>query len=427
MASFSVPSKELRAPYLENAQNLFSLCFFYTADMQASFSLMRTILSDLCFEKKSFLLSQRGTAGFFEAALRGCMDYFRKKLRKPPKVQELKRRSAPFPISDAAVSLLRLPYSQKGPLFFSLILELPEKEAAKALGLSESALARKTRRALSRAGLSREAAKKALLSFSPGQEAIERTWDRFETERMEEGFEGKQRLRLFKRSMDLAAPWAALCILLFCGFSYLAVHFGLLNGIPYGQSNQYRSEMSADPANDPLREIEAYRNGGVVSSSEGSSASLPLEQKDFPVFVWEEGEFHKYIVKSTPADPSLAALQMVALGGMPEGGEVLSCRFIRSDSESSSPAGSSAKGESFSLTLYFNEAVKEYLSDAQNLPTLQAMVYSFRCFYEDKKLSAISFCFGDEEILCGGKRASDFLTDPLPEIDGQAVPYRSLR
>ena len=137
--------------------------------------------------------------------------------------------------------------------------------------------------------------------------------------------------------------------------------------------------------------------------------------------MWEEGEYHRYIVENAPADPSLAALQMVALGGMPEGGEVLSCRFVRSEEDPSS------EEETFSLTLSFNEEVKEYFLKEESLPVLQGMVYSFRSFYEEHTISQISFCFEGEEILCAGRRASDFLADPLPKTAGQAVPYRSLR
>ena len=203
MASFSAKSKDLEPVYAQFSGDLFALCFFYTLRSNEATSLMQTILSDMAYREKTFRLALQGREGFFRAAYGGCMDYFLRKARKMPNAEELRKANVPFPLTDSLLSLLQLPYGSKAPLFFVLRLGLTEEEAGKLLDRSPAAVRHGLDKALKRAGLGREEAEAALASLSVGDSALQRVWDRFEMERSEDGFEGKQRLRFFKRRICL--------------------------------------------------------------------------------------------------------------------------------------------------------------------------------------------------------------------------------
>ena len=427
MASFSAKSKDLEPVYAQFTGDLFALCFFYTLRSNEATSLMQTILSDMAYREKTFRLALQGREGFFRAAYGGCMDYFLRKARKMPNAEELRKANVPFPLTDSLLSLLQLPYGSKAPLFFVLRLGLTEEEAGKLLDRSPAAVRHGLDKALKRAGLGREEAEAALASLSVGDSALQRVWDRFEMERSEDGFEGKQRLRFFKRRMDLAAPWAALGVLVFCGFCYLGVHYGWFNGIPYLSSSSYRSQMEPDPSNDPLKEINDYLNPSSQTSSlpEDPSAELPLEISTVSVFVPTDTGFTEYRVKDTPGDLTEVAAQMVALGGMPEGGKLLSVKLDNHGEEHAE--GSSVvytMGGTLTLNLEFNRDTADYLAEPAHETMLRAMVGTFVAFYQDHSLDEISFQCEGEEILCGSARAQDFLPDKLPVEKTVETNYR---
>jgi hypothetical protein len=425
MAFFADISK-IQQLFETYGKDLYALCFFYTGGHQQAVTLLESILSDLTCREKAYHLASSGNTGFFQVAYHGCQDYFLQKARRMPKADDLLTQHAPFPISRDLVALLRLPMTKKGPVFFTFFHRFSTENGASLLKLTPEAMEKKVKKVLAGCSLTEEQAKKAVESMEIGEHALLRIWEHWEGSTLEENFARKTRMRRVKRNLDSAAPLTALCILLFCGFCYLGVHFGWFTGTPFADLSGYRQELTPDPANDPVKEIEDYWN----HTSTPSEDSLPLEEGTVSVYVPTATGFTLYEVKNTPLSTENLGSQMVMLGGMPVGSQILYVQLTDNGTESTEGSGESSVvtytlGDKVSLTIEVNQEAAAYFENSDNLPMLQAMTASFAAFHDLTETDSISLQYNGEEISCAGKTAADFLGETITPEKTVETNYRS--
>lgn len=79
----------------------------------------------------------------FSSAVRLCDDYYLKKLRKPQSRKTLEMQSLPFPVTDAVIALLRLPFKRRAALAL-LHFGFSVQEIAQILHIGEQAAGKLT-------------------------------------------------------------------------------------------------------------------------------------------------------------------------------------------------------------------------------------------------------------------------------------------
>ena len=411
--AFSAELSELESLYFQHAEGLFALCFLYTGKSGTAFALMRTALCDLCYSEAQWKLAQGGEEGFFRAVHKTCMDYYVKNPRGKQKKRGKEASGSssgaalPFSLTDPLRSMLRLPVKFKTPLYLCLGLGWNADRAALALGGSPARVEGLVGAALKKLDMPRERAQTILSSVHAGEDAVQRVWDRFLTDRDEQGFEGKQRLRRFKRWLDNAIPYIALGVVALGALAFFGVEYGWFTGVPYSHTAPIEGyEASGYYGNPPASEIEAA--AGTLA-----------------VYVPEGDAFVKYLVQDTPLSATAAAKQRVYLGGLPEGTSLLSVGAAREDGTELSASPDPADSAVFSLTVEFSREAEDYFAAAspeEGEAMLRAMARTYGELYGG--LRQLRFLSGGEELSAGGLTAQDLLDGELPVFRTVETGYR---
>lgn len=423
MAPFSADLSELEALYFSHAEDLFALCYLHTARGGEAFSLMRTALCDMAYSPKQWKLAQSGREGFLRAAHTSCMDYYVKNPHGPKKKRKKKEPEAPmlsagaalpFSLTDSLRRILRLPVKFKTPLFLRLGRGWTAEETARAAGGSPARVDKLVETALKKLGMDREKVRTLLCSLTAGEDTLQRVWDRFLTDRDDQGFEGKQRLRRFKRWLDNAIPYIALGVVALGAFAFFGVEYGWFTGVPYEKT----------------RPIDGYMASGYYGNSPAPASRIEYETGDLSVYAPEEDGFVQYVVAGAPRSASAAAKQMVALGGLPEGTSLLSVDSAFQTGEGGTapggePGSPDAVNGQVSLTLEFSQEAADYFASASPedaAAMLHAMTRTYAELYGT--LESLRFQSGGNDLTAGGRTAQDFLQEPLAAGRSVETEYR---
>lgn len=401
MGSFHADMDKLEALYLENADAIFLMAYIHTSLTQNTTAVIQDTMQNIAAHEKSYTLAMSGRQGLLYLLHDSCMEYQRKKPRKKVKADMLKKTSVPFEMSDLLIAILHLPYECKSSLVLCQGLGYSPAAAAGILRKSESSVSRHLAAAAARletAG-SWNSVRQTLQSVRASLQTHQRIIDKVVVTVNEKGFEGKQRLKRFKRGMDDAIPYMALCILALCLFSFLAVHFGWFSREPYAGSV-------------PLGQPSGAQSAFAVSEDR------PL--RSLAVYAPEADGLVEYIVSDAPDSIQKLIPLMVSLGALPEGTALLYADYGPAGGIGSAPADA---GLPQHCQLQLSAEAAAYMDDpVQGRLYLQGLVETLRAFYGP--IDDIQVLSGGGDLLGDGLTAQQLLDAETNIIRTSEIQYR---
>lgn len=211
--------EKIQKIYFDNIDDLYRLAFVHTSISFEASDIISNAFRNALTSELLYRLATSSREGIYALVYRGCMDFFRRKARKKIKAEKLREMKVPFEITDSMVKLLHLPMKLKAPLALhelgfsdediAFITKAPPEKAAGLRGKAVSAL-----------GESESAAKKAIGEIHLSEETHVRNFDILKYDFNEGGFKARQRLRRFKRILDIAVPFIAAGIIIFLVIAY---------------------------------------------------------------------------------------------------------------------------------------------------------------------------------------------------------------
>ena len=209
--------------YLAHAAELYLLFFTHTASHQETVKLLSEQIGDWLTSTRLFTDARHNQTALWRQADLLCLQFYHRKLRKKPNPESLRKTRIFFSMTDALIRILRLPDSLKTPLVLCMPLGLSTESAGKILRKQPSRMHARLKKAQTLLDLDGQTIKTALRSLKPPAAVLKQVFDRVLTDAADPHFKGKQRLLRIKRRMDRMVPFAALLILFFMLFAYLAV------------------------------------------------------------------------------------------------------------------------------------------------------------------------------------------------------------
>lgn len=226
LGKFIADNDLLEKLYLQNKDAIFRVAFLHGCQTEEAVAIINDTLMDVASSKKRVEKSRSGT-GILHYLHMMCMDFYRKKLRRNIKADQLRRQSLPFDMTDILIDILHLPPDTKTPVALHLGCGFSIEEAAGIMGKRTGYATRQihiAKKKLSR--YSEDEIRTSLASVMVKADTHQRIIDKFILTITEKGTGSTQTLKRFKRSLDNFIPWLTLGIVAFIVFCFLAVHFG---------------------------------------------------------------------------------------------------------------------------------------------------------------------------------------------------------
>lgn len=212
--------------YLENKEPVFRIAFLHGCTTEEAIAIINDTLLDLASSEGRMEKSQHGT-GMLRYLHMMCMDFYRKKLRRNIKAEQLRAQSIPFDMTDILIDILHLPPDTKTPLAAHLGCGFSLEETALLMGKRTGYVTRQLHTAKKKLSKYSEAEiRESLQSVAVKNETHQRIIDKFILSIAEKGTGPKQSLKRFKRNLDNIIPYITLGLIAFIVFCFLAVQFG---------------------------------------------------------------------------------------------------------------------------------------------------------------------------------------------------------
>lgn len=220
--SFSPDASAIEALYFENADDMYRLAFIHTSISFEASKIVNNTFSDILTNEKVYNKAFASRESLMKLIYNGCMDFYRRKARKKIKPEKLREMRVPFKITDLMVEILHLQTSCKAPLMLDY-MGFSLSEISFITDKSENSAQRSLDEALKRMeGSSKEEISAELESMVLSKETYVRNIDKLLYERGERGFAASQKLRRFKRKLDIAIPFIAIAVI---GFIVFAIFY----------------------------------------------------------------------------------------------------------------------------------------------------------------------------------------------------------
>lgn len=226
LGKYQADNDLLEQLYLQNKDPVFRIAFLHGCTTNEAISIINDTLLDLA-SSESRVEKSRTETGLLHYLHLMCMDFYRKKLRRNIKAEQLRGQNLPFQMTDILIDILRLPPDTKTPLAVHLGCGLSVEETAKITGKGRGFVTRQLHTAKKKLSKYSEAEiRESLESVMVKTDTHQRISDKFILNITEKGTGPRQSLKRFKRSLDNIVPYITIGILIFILFSFLSVHFG---------------------------------------------------------------------------------------------------------------------------------------------------------------------------------------------------------
>lgn len=192
-------------------EDLYRGCFLLLMEQKAAEeAVLRTFLR-IGTEKEAFPDRQTEERALLRWAVRGCEDFYYRKLRRMPKRAALAGAGLPFPVDDGLWALLQQPFEKKAAFYLIRYLGLSAEDAGKILGTRPGRAARLAR---VKGPYAANELKKSAGAICLDEEGRERLADLIYLEFDGSNVARKNRLRDLRSAWTRAVPWIALVIVL---------------------------------------------------------------------------------------------------------------------------------------------------------------------------------------------------------------------
>lgn len=385
MAAFFADIDALEKLYMENKDAMFCMAFLHASNSNDANEIIKNTFFRIYMSKKEFEKVTRTPKGIIESMKKSISDYYRKRARKNIKTEKLQALSLPFPMTDELVAILHTSDKYKSALALHYGADYTIDETAKALHKKTDSIESLFDSAQKSTKLNDNQLREAISSIRLDDATHQRLWDKIFYDIKEHGFPGKQRLRNFKRNMDIVVPYAAGAIILFCAFAFAGVHYGWFSGVPFEKSTPLEGLDTSVASDDIIYRMENY---DYDESSDISESSNEKQKISLSVYVPDGDSLVEYVVKDTPNNNS-AVISQLERFGLISGSAVLSVD-MNDDKASSS-------------TLVNLELLNANSIDAL---TLEAIAKTMSSLTGSDNISVTVF---GEELIISGKSARDML------------------
>lgn len=226
LGKFTADHDLLEKLYLENKDHIFRIAFLHGCRTDEAITLINNTLLDIASSESRTGKSRSG-AGMLHYLHMMCMDFYRKKLRRNIKAEQLRGQSLPFGMTDILIDILHLPPDTKTPLAAHFGCGFSIEDTAKIVGKRPEFVTRQLHTAKKRLSKYSEVEiRESLESVAVNSDTHQRIIDKFILSITEKGTGPKQSLKRFKRSLDHYVPYITLGLIVFILFCFLAVQFG---------------------------------------------------------------------------------------------------------------------------------------------------------------------------------------------------------
>jgi len=212
--------------YLGNKDHIFRVAFLHGCKTDEAITLINDTLLDIASSESRMEKSRSGTGMLYYLHVM-CMDFYRKKLRRNIKADQLRGQSLPFSMTDILIDILHLPPDTKTPLAAHLGCGFSIEKTAEIVRKRTGFVTRQLHTAKKKLSkYSEEEIRESLESIAVKNDTHQRIIDKFILSITEKGTGPKQSLKRFKRSLDSYIPYITLGIIIFVLFCFLAVQLG---------------------------------------------------------------------------------------------------------------------------------------------------------------------------------------------------------
>ena len=196
-----------------------ALCYILCRDRAGSLDVAFQTFLRLGGAKDADIAQQDARFLLYNSAVRLCDDYYLKKMRRMPSRKKLEAQDLPFPVTDALLSLMRLPFRRRAALALTQF-GFSQDEIAKILGIRAAAV----RKLIDDPGIPDW--QSALESIKLTEDEALIMNDRIYTRFAERSVGVENAIHDARNAFDRALPYLAAAVLAICALSIWYVRRG---------------------------------------------------------------------------------------------------------------------------------------------------------------------------------------------------------
>ena len=341
----------------------FRICYMHTKSPKTARELLEDVFMQYCLRTKPFKNEEHERFWVLRTVHKTCMDYYAAKLRRNPEDEQILHagRNLDFIVTDELCEIMKLPYNWLTSLALCCGDEETPAYAAKIIGRSAPSVSKTLHKATEKINMPEEELREWIQTIYMPDDIRSRIQYNILQETKDKHFTVNSRAKELKRSVDRAAPYAALGVVCFGLLAVAIVRFGWL-GTEY-----VRTPMQEDTGSAVTTDKTNTEN-----KQEGTAATLSLSY-----FVPDGDSMVRHNVKME-ADISVLMAKMAESGVFSADTTLKDVRFLKNDKV----LEKLKSGELPDIQLYFSEQLQTALDNGDGEAILEAIARTTLVFYD---------------------------------------------
>lgn len=360
----------LQSALLRFGDTAFRITYMHTKSPKTARELLEDVFLQYCLRTKPFKNEAEERLWLLREVHKTCMDYYAAKLRRNPADEQIKHagRNLDFIITDELCSIMKLPYTRLTALAVCCGDGESAEYGAKICGRTPAFVRKAIKSSAEKLNLSEEDLCEWIQTVYMPDDIRSRIQYNIHRETEDKHFAVNSRAKAFKRSMDRAAPYAALGVVCFGIFAVAAVRFGWL-GVEYVRTpkNSDLSQTTTSSGSSTTPE-----NSTVSTTQDGDAATLTL------AYFVPDGDSMIRHNCTMEADASVLIAKMAENGVFPSDVTLNEVRFLKNGKVITSLKS----GEMPDVQLYFSAALQTAIDSGDGEAILEAVSRTILVFYE---------------------------------------------
>ena len=280
--------KDFDESFSEYAAKIYAMAFIHIKKPDDTAELVEEVYLKLLLRKKDFETADERRRWIFKTAHSSIMDYFRIKMRKKIRLEDMKKLSLPFKPDSLLNEIFMLPDNLKSSLYLMYAEGMSAEETAKMIsgtsGSVNSRLAKaeellKKSGALKNTDKPQERIKASLKLISLPDSVGKHIYYEIKRKFQDKAFISKARLSYRKHILDRYIPFIAVLCIGVVVYAFLAVENGWITGSKYVESTELAENYGYTYEGEDSTIAEVLEYYGVTpmpsSADESESSSEP--------------------------------------------------------------------------------------------------------------------------------------------------------
>lgn len=347
----------------------FRICYMHTKSPKAARELLEDVFMQYCLRTKPFKNEEHERFWVLHTVHKTCMDYYAAKLRRNPANEQILHagRNLDFIVTDELCDIMKLPYNWLTALALCCGDEETPAYTAKIIGRSASSVSKALHKATEKSNMSEEDLREWIQTIYLPDDIRSRIQYNILQETKDKHFAVNSRAKELKRSVDRAAPYAALGVVCFGLLAVAIVRFGWL-GTEYVRTPMQEDTSSTNTASSAVTTDKSH----TENNQDGAAATLSLS-----FFVPNGDSMIRHNIKME-ADISVLMTKMAENGAFSADTTLKDVRFLKNDKT----LEKLKSGELPDIQLYFSEQLQTALDNGDGEAILEAIARTTLVFYD---------------------------------------------